>query len=341
MFLVLAAGLCGCASGKDPWGADSKSPRVVTTIAPLACFVQNVGGDHVSVICLCTSRGPHHFEYNIQDSQLLRRADLFLSVGLKLDDAFADRLEENSQNPQMRHVKLGQLLPRKMLIRSHEHEGEHGDKDHDEEEHGHAEGHEHHGHQHGAFDPHVWLGIDEACAMVELIRDELKKVDADEGHQADYDRNAEEYIKTLRGLRKYGKDKLAGKKNKKLISFHESLNYFARSFGLEVVDSMEEGPGDEPTADELRKLTKKCRAEGVHVIAVEPQFAQQTSAKTLEDELKKDGHEMKRVVVDPLETVDDKDLQPIAGTDSMFLQDKHWYETHMRKNLMDLAAGLP
>jgi ABC-type Zn uptake system ZnuABC Zn-binding protein ZnuA len=300
----------------------------VVTIAPLDSFVRNVGGEHVSVMCLCTTRGPHHFEYDIQDSTRLRKADLFLAIGLELDEAFADKLQQHSQNTQLRYVKLGEELPPKLL---HKGEHEHGHGHHDEDE---GEGHEGH-HHHGVFDPHVWLGIEQACALVNLVRDELKKVDADEGHHADYDRNAEAYIGRLKKLHEEGKKKLAEKKNRKLLSFHESLGYFAPSFGLDVVASMEEGPGDEPTSPRMTMLIAKCQEKDVHVIAVEPQFSAHGSAETLQKELKRRDHEVQLITVDPLETVDPSDLQ---GEHS--LRDKNWYEVQMRKNIDALAGAL-
>ena len=153
---------------RDPWGESSPSPRVVVTVAPLASFVQNVGGDRVSVVCLCTTQGPHHFEYNIQDSLLLPGRP-FLSIGLELDEAFADKLQQHSQNTQIHHVKLGERLSPKLLLETRPCPRAR------RRSRGRArEGH----HHHGAYDPHVWLGIEQAVAMVELIRDELKRVDA-------------------------------------------------------------------------------------------------------------------------------------------------------------------
>ena len=73
-------------------------------------------------------------------------------------------------------------------------------------------------HHHGEHDPHVWLGIDEAVAMVEAIRDELCEIDS--GHAADYKKNAAAYVGRLRELKADGVKRFESKKVRRLVSFH-------------------------------------------------------------------------------------------------------------------------
>jgi ABC-type Zn uptake system ZnuABC Zn-binding protein ZnuA len=299
---------------------DGPSPRVVVTFPPLYSFVKGVGGDHVTVRCLCTTTGPHHYEVSAQDHQLVRDADLLFALGLTLDEKFADALAKDGRANRFHYIKLGESLDKKLLLPMEHHEEHAKGKDGKGEK-------EEHEHEHGAYDPHVWLGIPQAIAMTELIRDELKK--ADPAHAADYDRNAAAYVQTLKETLAYGRDMLGAKKNRKLITFHESLQYFARNFDLTIVDTMEEGPGDEPRGGRMIQLIDNCVKEGVGVIAVEPQYPKTTSAQVLQDELRKKKHEVKLVEVDPLETAEPKELN-----DS-------WYVRKMRENIDNLAQGLP
>ena len=292
--MALVSALPGCSRSTPVWNNRGGPPRVVVTIPALDNFVRNVGGDHVAVVCLCTTQGPHHYQYNAEDAMLLRQADLFFAIGLQLDEKFAEPIQIESHNAHLQYVKLGERLPKKLLLPMRE-EHEHG-----KEEEGHEHGHEH---EHGANDPHVWLGIEQAKAMVEIIRDELKK--ADPNHEADYDKNATSYLEKLDKLHSYGKKQLKDKKNRKIIAFHESLGYFAKSFDLNIVDVIEVTPGSESAQPHLVNLAKKCKEENVQVIAVEPQYSQETSAKLLKEHNK--GIEF--VVVDPLETADKKDSQ--------------------------------
>src|SRR5262249_19088288 len=113
--LVMMLGWLGCSPAPDPWGG-APSPRVVVTFAPLYSFVKGVGGDHVAVRCLCTTAGPHHYEESAQDHQLVRDADLLFALGLTLDEKFADALAKDSRSKGFQYVKLGERLPRALLL---------------------------------------------------------------------------------------------------------------------------------------------------------------------------------------------------------------------------------
>jgi ABC-type Zn uptake system ZnuABC Zn-binding protein ZnuA len=310
--MVLTLVLGGCTPSRPVW-PQGKSARVLVTIPALASFTRNVGGDHVAVLCLCTDQGPHGRLFDTQDNMALADADLFLAIGLTLDNGFADKLAENIKNNKPRYIKLGEALPEKLKLR-----GEHDEHDKDKKD---KDAHEH---EHGEYDPHVWLGIPQAKAMVVMIRDELKKVDP--AHAADYDGNADRYAKALDQLHSDGKARLAAKKDKKIISFHESLAYFADSFGMQVAGTIEPGPGDEPDAARLKALVDLCRKQHIHVVAVEPQYSKNTS-ETLRKEV---GPDLKLVEVDPMETADAHQLE-----------DPKWYESKMRRNVDELAGALP
>ncbi len=311
----------GCGQTSSPWPA-GVPVRVVVTIPPLESFVKNVAGKHAAVHCLCTQTGPHHYEYSVQDLQQFREANLFFAVGLKLDNKFADQLAANAKNNGLAYRKLGDLLPDKLKLRGEDHD-EHG-KDKEKEK-----GKEEHGHEHGEFDPHVWLGIEQAAAMVEKIRDELKAVDA--AHAADYDANAKKYVETLNELLADGRDSLKDKKNRKIVSFHDSLGYFAKSFGIEIADVIEPQAAGTPNPSQMADLVEVCKKEKVEVIAVEPQYSQ-SAADVLRQELEKPANNLKvkTVVVDPLETADAKELE-----------EPGWYEARMRRNVEELAKALP
>jgi zinc transport system substrate-binding protein len=320
--VALASSFLGCQRSTPVWRDRGGPPRVVVTIPALDNFVRNVGGDHVGVVCLCTTQGPHHYQHNTQDAILLREADLFFAIGLTLDK-FANSIQGESHNPHLHYVKLGERLPKKML-QPFEKEHEHGK----EEEH-------EHGHEHGEYDPHLWLGIPQAIALVEMIRDELKKVDPN--NAADYDANASNYVKKLKDLHAYGKEQLKDKKNRKIIAFHESLGYFATSFDVDIVGIVEKIPGTEAGQAHIVKLARKCQEMNVRVIAVEPQYPTETSAELLRNAVQNKDKEIKLVVIDPMETTEKKDLKD----DEKELKSLEWYEQKMRQNLDNLAKGLP
>lgn len=304
--LVLSFGGCGRESA---WPA-RPGPKVVVSFAPLYCFAANVAGDDAVVKNLMTSSGPHDFNPSDTEARLVREADLFFVNGLSLDDGLAATLKKGSGNGRLKVVELGGRIPEDQLL-----EGEcHHDHDHD--------GPHEHGH-----DPHVWLSPDLAEVMVNGIRDELKA--ADTAHAEGYDRRAAEYVGRLRGLKAEGVKLFAGKDDKRLVTFHESLGYFAKAYGLTVAGVVQKKPGVEPNTAELAELVDLCKKKNVRLIAVEPQYTANTSAKTVLDELTRAGVKDARLVeVDPLETVRPDALTP------------DWYEKRMKANLAALAEAM-
>ena len=297
--LAAPAVLSGCSPAPEVW--PEKGMRVVVSFAPLDSFAKKVVGDHGTVHCLCEGQnGIHEFEPSSKDAILLHRADFLFINGLGLDDAFTEKLRINCGNPKLNYVKLGELIPPADLFKI---------TGSDE------------------TDPHVWLGPSRAVVMVNGIRDELKKFDP--ANAKDYDDNAETYIKELKDLLKDGREKFDKLKDKKLISFHESLNYFAADFGVDVVGYVEPGPGVEPSAARYADIVKLCKEHHVHLIATEQQYSD-TAAKNLQAELKKDGAgEVVLTRVDPLEAATHEDLS-----------DPDFYVKKMRENIDNLVNGL-
>jgi zinc transport system substrate-binding protein len=305
----------GCGSASDPWKDDPGSPRIVVTIAPLVSLVRGVAGDDPAIKCLCTTTGPHHYQTDTRDARVLMTADLFLAVGLRLDDSFADAMRAQARRPDLRYVKLGGKLPQKSLMQmKHEHH-HHGDD-------GHA-------HKHGKWDPHVWLGIPEMILMAEAVRDQLSEMNREKADE--YHANAEKYVEKLRKLHGDGKKMLEGKKVRRIVSFHEALGYFARSFDLEIAGVIESAPGDEAGAAHIREIVELCKDKEKPVggITVEPQYPKTTSATIIQKAL--DG-KVPLIEIDPLETADAEELRKEGA---------NWYEARMRKNLQSLASKLP
>src|SRR5579872_1864625 len=213
--LLIALVLPGCGTKNDDvWPKDKTGPKVVVSFAPYYCFAANVAGDDAVIKTMMTTSGPHHFQATDKDAHLLRRAELFLVNGLGLDEEMAENLKKGSSNPQLKIVELGEKIPEDKLVAGvHHHQHKDGAHDHDK-------------------DSHVWLSPDYAVILVEGIRDELKA--ADSAHAANYDRRSKEYIEKLHKLKEDGLAMLKDKKDRRMITFHESLAYFAKTFELDV-----------------------------------------------------------------------------------------------------------
>jgi ABC-type Zn uptake system ZnuABC Zn-binding protein ZnuA len=304
----LLLGVGGC--GRESAWPNQPGPKVVVSFPPLYCFAKAVAGDDAAVRSVMSTTGPHDFSPTEVEARLLREADLFFINGLSLDDDVAETLRRGSGNGRLKLVKLGDAIPEKQLLE--------GECNHD---------HDHAGHHEHPTDPHVWSSPDLAEVMVNGIRDELKALDP--AHAGGYDRRAAEYVARLRQLKADGVKLLADKTDRRLVTFHESLGYLAAAFGLEIEGVVQKNPGVEPNAKELDELVKVCQRRKVRLIAVEPQYTANTSAKTVLDELRRKGIEDAALVeIDPLETAHPSALTP------------DWYEARMRANLDALSKAM-
>jgi ABC-type Zn uptake system ZnuABC Zn-binding protein ZnuA len=316
LVLALGAGLAslvpGCSPPDDGWPKEKAGPKVVVSFAPLYCFAANVAGDDAVVRNLLTTSGPHHFNPTDKDARLVRRADLFLVVGIGLEGDKPEGMKKGSGNKNLKIVELGARIPEDQLLE--------GSCHHD---HGDGEKHDH------GKDPHLWLSPDYAVRLVETIRDELKA--ADPAHAANYDRRAAEYVAKLQKLKADGLAMLRDKKDRKLVTFHDSMTYFARAFDLKIAGVVQKNPGSEPNSKELEKLIAICAdpSDPVRVICVEPQYSTSNAGSELIKTLKhRKVPDPVLVELDPLETVAADQLTP------------DWYEKKMRANLAALAGAM-
>jgi ABC-type Zn uptake system ZnuABC Zn-binding protein ZnuA len=308
ILLGLATSLTGCSKADDPWKDVPGGPtRVLVTIPPLYSIAKYVAGEDAAVLCLLGSKGPHGYDPVPADSYKAKKADLFFAIGLGLDE-FTGKIVNSSGNKKVKVVEVGELA------------GAIKEEKDDKEEKG---GHDHH---HGDTDPHVWLGIPESIKMVNAIRDSLQEVDPK--NKDGYAKRAAAYVQELEKLLADGKAALKNKKNKKLIATHESLRYFGKSFGLEILDSIQPRPGIEADNAQMTKLVKLMKEKDVRVIATEPQYPQNL-AKILKANLAKQKVEVKLVEIDPLETAQADEL------------DAGYYAKKMRENITNLAKALP
>jgi zinc/manganese transport system substrate-binding protein len=201
--LVAAPG-CGGDGGSS--GADV---QLVATTTQLADIARNVTGDRAEVHGILTpASDPHEYEPRPSDAEAVAEADLILKSGGDLD-AWVDQLVESS----------GSDAPVLALIDSMQTV--------EAEEDGEIEA-----------DPHWWQDPRNAIVAAERIRDAL--IEADPDGEATYDGNARAYTTALALLdREIAAciDRLAPEQ-RKLVTSHDALNYFARRYGIEVIGAV-------------------------------------------------------------------------------------------------------
>jgi ABC-type Zn uptake system ZnuABC Zn-binding protein ZnuA len=320
--VLLGLGFAGCTPTADPWKeAKAGQKHVLATFPPLYCLTHSIAGDDAYVLCFLTTEEPHEYTFSPQDAIKARGAHLIISNGLKLDDGFVDRLVARERVPSLSAEKA---LSEDMILTMGEDDDDHDKKDAKD---GAKEGDHHH---HGSHDPHVWLGPPQAIKVAEAIGKKLGEIDP--AHADGYQKRSAGLQASLKKLQDEGLAQLKGKENRKVISMHDSMSYFAKAFGIEVVDTIQPLPGLDPDAARLAKLVTTCKEKDVRVITYEPQYSK-SQPVLLQKQLKSKGLDVKLIEFDPLETA------PLAKDSPN--PDPGYYLQKMRENIEALAKALP
>lgn len=125
----------------------------------------------------------------------------------------------------------------------------------------------------GGYDPHVWMDPTRVVTALPALAETLAK--ADPVHAAGYRARARAYAAKLRRLDAEMRRTLAAvpPQNRKLVTSHDALGYFADHFGFQVIATPfpASGPDAEATAQTVNDVEEAIRR--VHVPTV---FAQET-----------------------------------------------------------------
>ncbi|MCJ7644307.1 MAG: zinc ABC transporter substrate-binding protein [Candidatus Aminicenantes bacterium] len=237
--------------------------RIETSVFPLREFAASVAGERGEVrLLLPPGAGVHTWQPRAGDLIRLAECDLFIYVGADLEPWVPDVLRGLGG----RKIETLDAARRLDLIREPEDAGP-------------GRG----GKGHGAFDPHVWLDLELAGRIVDLIRDRLSEIDP-EGAPV-YGRNAAAFRERLRVLDLKFKTELGACPRKTFIlAGHAAFGYLARRYGLEQVALYGLSPDSQPTPGKFTDVVGLARELGIKVIFFEA-AASPDVAKALSREL--------------------------------------------------------
>lgn len=147
---------------------------------------------------------------------------------------------------------------------AHAHDGAHAESRPVAHEH-----HHHHEHEHGEFDPHVWLDPVLVKQMVATIAAELAALAPE--HREQFEHNALAYSRELDALDAQIRAELAGipAAQRKLVTNHDNLRYFAARYDFEVSDTLlgtQGSEGGQPSARKVRELVEQIRSENIRAV---------------------------------------------------------------------------
>lgn len=244
---------------------DSNRPLVIATTPILGDLVRQVGGDEVNVeVLIPLGADPHDFEPSAAQAAQLRDASLIVANGLGLEERLESALDGAEKDGVPVFDVAEQLDPLALGLDEKEEHSE------EEDEHGRAEETptEKEEDGHGTEDPHVWLDPERMATAASLVATQLAattRLDA-----APFQQRAATYVDAARAAETEARALLAGlpADQRKLITNHDALEYFAQRFNLEVIGTVIPGGSTlaEPSAADLSELVTLIKANNVKAI---------------------------------------------------------------------------
>jgi ABC-type Zn uptake system ZnuABC Zn-binding protein ZnuA len=246
LFLLLL--LSACSSGGRQGSPPDGRLQVVATTSIVGDVVGNIGGELIELTVLVLPGGdPHTFEPRPQDIAAVSDAQVVFASGLGLEEALKGVLEANVKGTLVEVSDGLAVIP---LQDKDEHEGAQP--------------------EHGTGDPHTWMDPNNVIIWAGNIATAL--AEADPTNRATYQTNAESYIAELRELDAWIRQQVeqVPPKQRKLVSDHAVLGYFAAEYGFEqvglVIPALSSSAA--PSAQELAALVDAIRAQDVQAILV-------------------------------------------------------------------------
>ncbi len=236
VFMVLTC-MTACGAEDQTADSDADSIKVITTIFPVYDWTRNIAGDTDTAmdISMLIDSGVdlHSYQPSAEDMLRIAECDVFIYVGGESDEWVEDALED-AVNKDMVVVNLmeslGDRAKEEELVEgmeADEHEHEEG------EEHEHEEGEEHEHEEEGPeYDEHIWLSVQNAGTLSDVIADALSK--ADEANAETYQSNAASYKEKLDELDgKYSKAVEEGGTHTLLFGDRFPFRYMTDDYGLD------------------------------------------------------------------------------------------------------------
>lgn len=221
---------------------------VVTTLPDLAAIAKEIGQEKVTVEMLVKpGQDPHHIEVLPSYMMKLRKADIFLIIGMDLD-MWAYALRDGSRNGKLLFVDCSQEINR-LEIPTGEVNPSHGDI-----------------HLYG--NPHYWLDPENGRFIARSVQKSLTQISPE--NETYFAKNLQEFERKLDQKIAVWKSVLEPFKNQKLIFYHNSWPYFLRRFGLSAAAFIEPKPGIPPSPAHIAFLLKLIQEQNIKVIAMEP-----------------------------------------------------------------------
>lgn len=224
--------------------------KIISSTTDLADIAKSIGGNRVTVTSIARgNQDPHYVEVLPSYMVKVKRADIYLKVGLELD-LWAQQIIDGSRNRNIQVVDCSQniLAKEKPTGKVNASMGD----------------------IHRFGNPHYWLDPENGKVIAAAIRDVL--IARDPSAASTYRANYTSFATAIDSLLEQLVTDYASLSGKKIIFFHNSWPYFADRFGLRTVAFIEPLPGIPPSPGHLDKIINIITSDSIYCLALESYF---------------------------------------------------------------------
>jgi manganese/zinc/iron transport system substrate-binding protein len=260
--------LAGCSGNAGPPKFEAPPVRVTCTTTIVADAVQRVGGDRVKIeLLMGAGVDPHKYVAGAGDLKKLDDAHIVFFNGLHLEGKMADLFEKN--RARWRAFAVAGTIDHAKLRKADVDGGEH--------------------------DPHVWFDVRLWMNAIEVVRDELSKLDPS-GAEI-YKRNAAAYLKELEELDTEIRKQLdtVPKDKRVLVTSHDAFGYFGRAYGYEVIGLQGVSTASELGTPQRDKLANILGGRQIPAVFTETSVPSDGLKAVLDDVRAKYKHDVKLI----------------------------------------------
>lgn len=264
--VIISINFTSCVNNKK----DSNKVKIITTFYPIYIMALNItdGIDNVEVLNMSEQNTGclHDFQLKTEDMKNIETADAVIINGAGME-TFMDKIFE--EFPQKNVIDSSKGID---LIK----ENYHDDID------SHNTSHDGHNHHHDDVNPHIWVSISNYIMQVENVSNGLVAIDPD--NKDKYKKNTDKYIASLNNLKSEMHNNLSNVSKKDIITLHESFDYFAKEFNLNIIAVINHEPNTDPSSKEIKETIDIVnKFERTIPLFVEPQYPS-TSAEVISNE---------------------------------------------------------
>jgi zinc/manganese transport system substrate-binding protein len=266
---------------------DEPELTIVATTTILGDIVSEVVGETAEVeVVMPLGADPHEFQPSSAQIAAMTEADLVIANGLGFEVGMADALEAllgDGANV----FEVAPLLDPISFEEAHDHE----DLDPEEE---------------GTLDPHFWLDPLRVADAARLVAGELAAIEPG----VDWASRADDYVSRLTETHEEIEEMLLPIGDRRLVTNHESMGYFAVRYGFQILTTVIPGgsTGAQPSSAELADLVELLEREGIRAI-----FADTSSPDDLAQAVAGELGEEVEVVELYTESLGDDEAETVIG----------------------------